>query len=111
MKMNLLDPGWTFVMRKKREKIILWIRYPKCRSLMLDVCVLSAMAAVIYTEIRSDRTWSYWALPLSGKIILLAHGHGGEDGGDVSQSGLVAKEVSLAISLILRDYLQEAADI
>lgn len=98
-------------MRKNREKIVLWIRYPKGWRLLLAVCVLLAMAAVISTEIRSDRTWSYWALPLSGKVIVLDPGHGGEDGGAVSQNGLVEKEVSLAISLILRDYLQEAGAI
>ncbi len=49
-----------------------------------------------------------WSLPLSGKIIVVDAGHGGIDGGAVSKSGLLEKEVSLQISLMLRDYLQEA---
>lgn len=47
-------------------------------------------------------------MPLTGKVIVLDPGHGGKDGGAVSEAGLVEKEVALAISLKLRDYLQEA---
>jgi N-acetylmuramoyl-L-alanine amidase len=51
---------------------------------------------------------SVWSLPLSGKIIIVDAGHGGIDGGASSKEGLLEKDVSLEISLILRDYLQEA---
>ena len=45
-------------------------------------------------------------LPLSGQIIVIDPGHGGRDGGAVSRSGLVEKEITLAISLYLRDLLE-----
>lgn len=51
---------------------------------------------------------SSWSLPLSGKIIIIDPGHGGIDGGAASKQGLLEKGVSLNISLILRDYLQES---
>jgi N-acetylmuramoyl-L-alanine amidase len=51
-------------------------------------------------------SWS--ALPLAGRVIALDAGHGGLDGGAVSASGIVEKEITLAIALLLRDYLQEA---
>ncbi|WP_380166854.1 N-acetylmuramoyl-L-alanine amidase CwlD [Kroppenstedtia sanguinis] len=49
-----------------------------------------------------------WSMPLSGKVIVLDPGHGGYDGGAVSREGLQEKEVTLKISLLLRDYLQES---
>ncbi len=38
--------------------------------------------------------------------ILIDPGHGAEDGGAVSPSGVIEKDVNLSISLFLRDYLQ-----
>lgn len=51
---------------------------------------------------------SNFGLPLSGKIIIIDPGHGGIDGGASSKDGLLEKEISLRISLLLRDYLQQA---
>ncbi|MBE6932206.1 MAG: hypothetical protein E7464_02335 [Ruminococcaceae bacterium] len=42
----------------------------------------------------------------SGNVIYLDPGHGGEDGGAVSVSGVQESELNLAISLRLRDLLQ-----
>lgn len=42
---------------------------------------------------------------LSIKTIVLDAGHGGEDGGAVSASGLVEKEVNLRLTLLIRDLL------
>ncbi|CEH30926.1 N-acetylmuramoyl-L-alanine amidase CwlD [Aneurinibacillus migulanus] len=55
-----------------------------------------------------DESWSTWSLPLSGKIIVVDAGHGGPDGGAKSKAGLIEKDVTLPISLFLRDFLQEA---
>jgi N-acetylmuramoyl-L-alanine amidase len=49
-----------------------------------------------------------WMMPLAGKVIVVDPGHGGPDGGAVSEDGVVEKEVALRISHYLRDYLQEA---
>ncbi|MGR7947289.1 N-acetylmuramoyl-L-alanine amidase CwlD [Paenibacillus sp. M.A.Huq-81] len=56
-------------------------------------------------------TWSYWALPLSGKTIAIDAGHGGADGGAVSKQGVIEKDLNLAIALHLRDYLQQGGAI
>lgn len=98
-------------MQKSREKIVLWIRYPKGWRLILAVCVLGLLAAIIAFEMQTDRTLGEWSLPLSGKVIVLDPGHGGEDGGAVSRDGLVEKNVTLTISLYLRDFLQQAGAI
>lgn len=58
------------------------------------------------TYIGSNANWN---LPLTGKVIVIDPGHGGVDGGAVGRSGeVVEKEIALDISLMLRDYLQEA---
>lgn len=62
----------------------------------------------IQNQMVSIDSGSSWSLPLSGRIIIVDAGHGGIDGGASSKEGLLEKEVSLKISLMLRDYLQEA---
>ena len=45
---------------------------------------------------------------VAGRIILLDPGHGGVDPGAVGSTGVLEKDVVLAIALHLRDYLQQA---
>jgi len=73
------------------------------------MAVLVGLIAYIFTyELPSTKTWTYWTMPLSGKKIALDPGHGGPDGGASSKQGLIEKDVTLAITLYLRDYLQQA---
>ncbi|WP_100406028.1 N-acetylmuramoyl-L-alanine amidase CwlD [Bacillus solitudinis] len=69
--------------------------------------VVSLLFIIQYQFISSD-SWSTWQLPLSGKVIILDPGHGGVDGGASSNGGALEKDVTLSISMQLRDYLQEA---
>jgi N-acetylmuramoyl-L-alanine amidase len=69
--------------------------------------VVSLLFIIQYQFVSND-SWSTWNLPLSGKIIVVDPGHGGIDGGAVSKSGILEKDVTLLISEQLRDYLQEA---
>ncbi|MGM7724756.1 N-acetylmuramoyl-L-alanine amidase CwlD [Metabacillus sp. Hm71] len=57
-------------------------------------------------QFNNNNSWESWNLPLTGKIIYLDPGHGGPDGGAVGSSSL-EKDISLSISLKLREYLQE----
>jgi len=52
-------------------------------------------------------TWDSWSLPLSGKIIIVDPGHGYPDPG-AGPEGAFEKDIAFNISLLLRDYLQEA---
>ena len=63
---------------------------------------------VIANQLPSIKTWMYWTLPMSGKIIVIDPGHGGADGGAISRDGLQEKEVTLMIAKHLRDYLQQS---
>ena len=47
-----------------------------------------------------------WGLPLVGKTVIIDAGHGGVDGGALA-TGIVEKDVTLAISLKVREYLSE----
>jgi N-acetylmuramoyl-L-alanine amidase len=51
-------------------------------------------------------SWKDWNLPLTGRMIYIDPGHGGPDGG-AEKGGAVEKDIALAISKKLRDYLQE----
>jgi N-acetylmuramoyl-L-alanine amidase len=57
-------------------------------------------------QFTNDKSWESWNLPLTGKVIYLDPGHGGPDGGAVGGSTL-EKDISLSITLLVRDYLQE----
>ncbi len=55
----------------------------------------------------NERTsWNPWSLPLSGKTIYLDAGHGGPDGGAGDEEAL-EKDIALAVTHKVRDYLQE----
>lgn len=68
------------------------------------------LLVVIFTyETPNHSSWTTWSLPLAGTVIAIDPGHGGIDGGAVSKDGkVVEKDISLPISLYLRDFLQEA---
>jgi N-acetylmuramoyl-L-alanine amidase len=76
------------------------------KGVVFALSVVSLLFLIQYQFISKDS--ATWHLPLSGKIIIVDPGHGGIDGGAVSKAGLLEKEVTLAISDHLRDYLQEA---
>ncbi|MFT9850343.1 N-acetylmuramoyl-L-alanine amidase CwlD [Aneurinibacillus sp. REN35] len=80
-----------------KQKIMFWLG-----ALMLLVFLFT------YNMPMDDESWSSWSLPLSGKVIAIDAGHGGPDGGAASKQGLIEKDVTLPISLYLRDFLQEA---
>jgi len=72
------------------------------------VMALIILVTVMLYDVPKNNSWTAWTLPLSGKIIVVDAGHGGPDGGAVSKSGIIEKEITLKIALILKDYLNEA---
>lgn len=65
---------------------------------------------ILFTyKLPEHSSWSTWTLPLAGTVIAIDPGHGGADGGAVSRDGRVTeKDVTLTISLYLRDFLQQS---
>lgn len=79
---------------------------------IVSTAILVLMIGFIFSyELPSTKTWTYWTMPLSGKTIAIDAGHGGPDGGAESAQGVIEKDINLAISLYLRDYLQQAGAI
>lgn len=94
-------------MKKRRASVVVWMNTNGWLKVVLSAAMVSLMIFLFTYELPTTRTWSYWTMPLSGKVIAIDAGHGGPDGGAVSKDGLVEKEVNLAIALYLRDYLQQ----
>ena len=80
----------------KQKRVLLWL-----------ACFLLLVSILTY-EYPKNESWTAWSLPLSGAIIAIDPGHGGFDGGAVSQDGVIEKDIALNISLYLREFLQQA---
>ncbi|MBT2292367.1 N-acetylmuramoyl-L-alanine amidase CwlD [Paenibacillus albidus] len=96
---------------RKHSKVSVWITWSSIKKSMLGMALLALMIGIIAYDMPTAKTLNYWSLPLSGKIIAIDAGHGGPDGGAVSREGLIEKDINLAVSLYLRDYLQQAGAI
>jgi N-acetylmuramoyl-L-alanine amidase len=95
-------------MRKRRKRLVIWLTFHSGLKLVSSA-LLVALIVFIYTyELPATKTWTEWTLPLSGKTIALDAGHGGFDGGADTDEGVLEKDINLAITLHLRDYLQQA---
>ncbi|WP_066196259.1 N-acetylmuramoyl-L-alanine amidase CwlD [Gracilibacillus timonensis] len=66
---------------------------------------------VQYPIQQATDSWQTWSLPLAGQTIVLDPGHGGADGGAEGSDGTQEKEIALAVSHQLQDYLQQAGAI
>jgi N-acetylmuramoyl-L-alanine amidase len=73
------------------------------------ICAIIAAVSLLFViqyQFVDKNSWKSWNLPLSGRIIILDPGHGGVDGGAIGGKTL-EKDITLTITLLLRDYLQE----
>lgn len=93
---------------KKRKRLFIWISYRGAVKLLLTMLLVVVLAVYYAKGDELRKTWNAWTLPLSDKVIFLDAGHGGPDGGAESQDGMIEKHINLAITLYLRDYLQQA---
>ncbi|MBM4764888.1 N-acetylmuramoyl-L-alanine amidase CwlD [Bacillus sp. B15-48] len=67
---------------------------------------LMTLFLILQYDFKENDAWQLSNLPLSGKIIVLDPGHGGPDPGAV-KADAIEKDIALAVSLKLRDYLQQ----
>lgn len=91
------------------RRLVIWLT--PMGAVRLAVGCLAVILIGLFLRHQNPPTgdaWSYWSLPLSGQTIAIDAGHGGADGGAVSKSGVIEKDLNLAIALYLRDYLQQA---
>ncbi|MBP1153591.1 MULTISPECIES: N-acetylmuramoyl-L-alanine amidase CwlD [unclassified Paenibacillus] len=95
-------------MFRRRKRVVIWLTMHSGIKIVMSALLVALMLFMLTYELPSTKTWTYWTMPLSGKIIALDAGHGGPDGGARSKDGLDEKDVNLAITKYLRDYLQQA---
>ncbi|WP_025690211.1 N-acetylmuramoyl-L-alanine amidase CwlD [Paenibacillus zanthoxyli] len=93
---------------RKGKKVSVWISWSGIKKGIWGIALMALLLGIISYDMPTARTWNYWSLPLSGKVIAIDAGHGGPDGGAVSREGLIEKDINLSVSLYLRDYLQQA---
>lgn len=98
-------------MRKRKKRLVVWLTLHSSLKLALSTLLVALVVFIYAYELPATKTWSDWTLPLSGKTIALDAGHGGPDGGASSKAGVIEKDINLAITLQLRDYLQQAGAI
>lgn len=92
---------------RDRDKVTLWISLNHIKIVLIGVGLAAILLGMVLYQVPSQKAWNYWSLPLAGQVIALDAGHGGPDGGASSKQGLIEKDINLAVSLYLRDYLQQ----
>jgi N-acetylmuramoyl-L-alanine amidase len=105
---GLFRIGQVILLLKTRKRVVVWITYKSGLKILFSALMVGLVLAVFTYDLTSMKTWTDWSTPLSGKVIAIDAGHGGPDGGAVSREGIIEKHINLAISLYLRDYLQQA---
>ncbi|SHN36563.1 N-acetylmuramoyl-L-alanine amidase CwlD [Gracilibacillus kekensis] len=82
---------------------------PKILKLVVWLIGLFLLIILIqYPMQNSMDSWQTWSLPLAGKTIVIDPGHGGVDGGAEASDDTQEKEITLTVSNMLKDYLQQA---
>lgn len=92
----------------KRKRVVVWLSRNSVLKLAMSALLVALTLFMFTYELPATKTWTYWTMPLSGKMIALDAGHGGPDGGASSREGIAEKDINLAIAKHLRDYLQQA---
>lgn len=72
----------------------------------MGIAVVLSLLFVSYVKISAHIASQKEVGGNSSKVIILDAGHGGEDGGAVGVDGIVEKDINLAITLKVRDYLE-----
>ncbi len=73
-------------------------------QLLLGLYLVIIFAGVL--TVYNRQTVGAFAMPLSKKIIMIDAGHGGFDPGKITESGVLEKDINLAISLKLQSFLE-----
>ena len=94
-----------------RKRFVIWLTPAGVARIAGAAAMILLVFWLLGRDVPVSRALATWAMPLSGQVIILDAGHGGIDGGAVSQEGHIEKDLNLAIALRLRDYLQQSGAI
>lgn len=79
------------------------------KKTILNCLMLFCICYMSYAIIKNiSKEEQVVALPVSNKVIVIDAGHGGEDGGAVSDSGISEANINLAIALKLQNLLEQS---
>lgn len=83
----------------------------KKRIIFLTLAIFLPIGMFMFqtaTNINTSKTVATMATPVSSKTIIVDAGHGGEDGGAVSDNGVSEAEINLKIGLKLQQLLEQS---
>lgn len=83
----------------------------KKRIIFLTLAIFLPIGMFMFqtaTNINTSKTVATMATPVSSKTIIVDAGHGGEDGGAVSNDGVSEAEINLKIALKLQQLLEQS---
>ena len=81
------------------------------RRLLIGVMV-SLVVLLAFMRLYANReALETVSVPSTKKIIVIDAGHGGNDPGAISKSGISEKDINLKIALYLREYLEQSGSI
>lgn len=83
----------------------------KKRIIFLTLAIFLPIGMFMFqtaTNINTSKTVATMATPVSSKTIIVDAGHGGEDGGAVSDNGVSEAEINLKIALKLQQLLEQS---
>lgn len=80
---------------------------PKKRMLLIVTCVFVSIFTYLLGT-NNNKTIQTVSLPVTGKVVILDAGHGGEDQGAQSQNGTTEANTNLQIALKVQQLLEQA---
>lgn len=81
---------------------------PKKRILLIVTCVVVSIFTYLLGSNRNNEIIQTVSLPVTGKVVILDAGHGGEDEGAQSQNGTTEADTNLKIALKVQHLLEQA---
>ena len=84
------------------------MKYKNRKLLITTLVIFLGLTSVFYANVKYSLATAKNKFHINeseAKIILIDPGHGGIDGGAVSKSGIMEKDINLKISLKLREKL------
>ena len=77
------------------------------KKAVMVIFVLILFFVSVFVTVKIEIAKTSATPPLTGKRIVVDAGHGGLDGGAVSQSGTAEKDINLKIAFYLKNYLEK----
>ena len=68
------DEGVFVMSGRKYSKVSVWISWSSIKKTVLGAALLALLIGIISYDMPTAKTWNYWSLPLSGKVMAIDAG-------------------------------------